>query len=91
MRIKVHIAPILQENCDLPPTMEVEGKTVGECLDDLVKKQPGAKDKLFDKNGLLTVFVSINDEVTVSPDTPSMERSVKEDDVLRLFAIITGG
>ena len=91
MNIKIKIAPILQDNCRLPAETDVTGNTIGECLDDLIRQYPEAKSQLFNMNGMPTVFASINDDITLTPNTGDLDRTVKEDDVLHLFAIIAGG
>ena len=91
MKTKVKIAPILQEHCRLPSTLEVSGNTVGECLDDLVRQYPEAGRWLFYSNGLLRVYVSINNEVTLTPNTGDMAKTLNRGDELRIFAILAGG
>lgn len=91
MKTKVKIAPILQKHCSLPPTLEVSGISVGECLDDLVRQFPEARRWLFYSNGLLRVYVSINNEVTLTPHTGDMARTLHRGDELRIFAILAGG
>jgi molybdopterin converting factor small subunit len=68
----------------------VNGATVGECLDDLVRQYPSMAQMLFDDTGksLDKVFVSINLESTYRE---KMNAPVKENDDLYLILIVAGG
>ncbi len=91
MSIKVKISPLLQEYADIPDTLEVTGNTVGQCLDDLLRQYPESRDWLFDQNGLLRVLVIINNVETVAFDKEGLDRILKADDELQIFAVIGGG
>lgn len=91
MRIKVKIGPRLQEYTGIPETLEVNGRTVGECLDDLIRQYPESNEWLFDQNGLLRVVISVNNAETVVPDKQGLNRVLKPDDELQIFAVIGGG
>ncbi len=73
-----------------PDALALEGQTVGECLDDLARRFPGAKELLFDERGALLrqVFVYVNAEGAYKAplDTP-----VKEGDRLIIAALAIGG
>jgi molybdopterin converting factor small subunit len=91
MNIKVNIGPLLQEYSGIPGTLEVEGKTVGQCLDDLIRQYPESRSWLFDQGGLLRVLISINNIETVTLDSEGLNRILKADDELQIFAVIGGG
>jgi len=91
MSIKVKITPVLQEYSDIPNILEVNGNTVGECLDDLIRQYPEARSWLFDQYGLLQVLVSINNKETVALDRNGLDRILTTDDELQIFAMISGG
>jgi molybdopterin converting factor small subunit len=91
MVIKVKIGPLLQEYADIPASLEVNGKTVGECLDDLIRQYPESKNWLFDQDGLLRVLISINNVETVVLDKEGLGRILNADDELQIFAVIGGG
>jgi molybdopterin converting factor small subunit len=91
MNTKVKIAPNLQEQCNLPPVLEVSGNTVGDCLNDMVRKYPDTRQWLFLSNGMLRVYVSINNDVTLTPRTGDMARILEDGDELHIFAIMAGG
>jgi molybdopterin converting factor small subunit len=91
MRSEVRIfhAKLLQTMGN-PESVSVEGKTVGECLDDLVRQYPDIEGLVFDKRHEMHhhMFVFVNSE---SLRKVEMARSMKEGDVLIIAALITGG
>ena len=91
MNTKIIISPLLQEYADIPDTLEVTGNTVGQCLDDFIRQYPESGDWLFDQNGLFRVLVSINNVETVTFDKEGLDRILKADDELQVFAVIGGG
>ena len=91
MGIKVYIGPLLQEHSSLPGTLTVEGSTVGECLNDLIRQYPEARNWLFDQDGLLRVLISINNLETIYTDQLGLGRVITAGDELKIFAIVSGG
>ena len=91
MSIKVNIGPLLQEYSGIPGTLEVNGDTVGQCLDDLIRQYPESRSWLFDQSGMLRVVVSINNIETVALDKEGLGRILKAEDELQIFAVIGGG
>jgi len=90
MSIKVHLYSSLRSYADNRSIVEVNGTTVGECLDDLVQQYPSIAPILFDETGksLDKVFVSINLESTYRE---KMDAPVEENDDLYLILIVAGG
>jgi molybdopterin converting factor small subunit len=73
-----------------PGELRLEGKTVGECLADLVRRYPQAKPLMFDANGrLLKRFhVFVNQE---SMFKASFDRAVSDKDELILVVLAVAG
>jgi sulfur-carrier protein len=90
MKTKVHLYSRLRTFAGDQGTVEVEGATVGECLEDLVGQFPRLREKLFDKSGNISsiVYVSINMNST-NPE--KKETPLKEGDELYIVMIIPGG
>ena len=91
MGVKVKVFyPDLKKLINDQDVVTVEGRTVGECLNDLVKKYPGAEKLIFDKQGRLLkqVYVYVNAEGLNKAD---FTRTVTEKDELILAVLITGG
>ena len=82
--------PELQNLTGGRETVEVEGRTVGQCLEDLVRQYPGARRLLYDGRGRLLkqVYVYVNAEGLEKAD---FARPMTERDHLILAVLITGG
>ena len=70
--------------------VEVTGDSVGACLNDLVQKHPGMKEKLFDKKGKLinVIEIFLNNESTY-PD--ELKKPVKDGDEIYIALHLAGG
>lgn len=90
MSIKINIASYLQPYTNNLEVVEVNGSTVGECLNHLVKHFPSIKEMLFDKNGKLFGYagIYINGE-DAHPE--ELAKPVKDRDELYILYIIGGG
>jgi len=87
MSVKINIPMFLQHIANGVKVAEVDGTTIGECLNDLIKQFPEMKEALFDKDGSLHYHLTvwINREST-SPDI--LARAIEDGaklDVIRLF------
>lgn len=90
MSIAIKIHPILSQYASDQGIAEVNGSTIGECLDDLVKQFPDIKKELFDKKGRLLHYVSIwvNGEDAYPAE---LAKQVKDGDELYLLPLFAGG
>ena len=88
MTIKIKVSQILRQFTKDRDTVEVNGSTVGECLDDLVRQFPDIKKWLFDKNGILLVLIFTDGETIYQKD---LNRPVADGDELHLILIVGGG
>jgi len=88
--IKAHIHKTHRQFTDGLDVVEVEGNTVGNCLEHLVKQFPGIEKELFDKKRNLrnVVEVYLNLE-SAYPD--ELARPVKDGDEIHLTLILAGG
>lgn len=68
---------------------EVNGNTVGECLDYIIKRQPSLRKALFDESGNLCYgnYVAVNGEISVSN---VLAQSVKDEDAIKVFFFAGG-
>lgn len=89
VRVKIFY-PELRRLIDSPDEVRAQGVTVGECLDDLATRYPGAGELLFDERGGLRppVYVFVNIEGMYKAD---LARTVGEQDELILAVLATGG
>ena len=86
MSTKVKIGHLLQEYLEIPSVLEVEGKTVGQCINNLIKQYPEIRNWLYDQNSLLRVLITINNVEVVTPDKEGFDRILKDQDDLQIFA-----
>jgi molybdopterin synthase sulfur carrier subunit len=90
MSIEVNISSYFTPYSNHQQVAYVNGSTVDECLNDLVKQFPALKRVLFDKNGKLyhAFDIFINGE-SVYPKAQA--EPVKDGDKLNIVWIIQGG
>ena len=90
MSIKINVSPFLCQYTDDRQVVEVNGSTVGQCLDHLVKQFPGIKQWLFDNNGkfhsYITLYVNGRSAYPTELATP-----VKSGDELHILFMVDGG
>lgn len=91
MSTKVIIGPLIQEYVDIPSVLKVDGNTVGQCIDDLIRQYPEIRNWLFDQNSLLRVLISTNNAEVVTLDKEGLARILKADDELQIIAVVAGG
>lgn len=91
MPIKVMIPTPLRPYTENKDTLEVEGQTIKELLDNMVSKYPQLKRHLFSEDGRLRSFINIyvNDEDIRYLDAE--DTKVGEDDIVSIIPAIAGG
>ena len=90
MSIKIDIPSYMKSFTNNLEVVEVNGSTVSECLNQMVKQFPGIKGQLFSKNDTLfeNIIISINGE---SAYPEQLAKPVKDGDELNIVLIIGGG
>ena len=90
MTVKINLHKTHREFTDGQKVVEVEGSTVGACIEALVKRYPGLREKLFDKKGTLRNFIEIylNME-SAYPD--ELKRPTKDGDEVHIVILLAGG
>jgi molybdopterin converting factor small subunit len=90
MPIKVHIHTTHRPFTNGLEVVEVEGSTVGECLNHLIKQFPGMEKALFAKKDKLLNIVEIYvNHATAYPN--ELIKSVKDGDEIHLVIMLAGG
>ncbi len=90
MSVKIHLHLTLRQYTNGQDIVEAEGKTVGECLKDLVKKFPGLGPSIFDKKGKLNPIVEIYLNLqSAYPD--ELAKPVKDGDEIHVTMMLAGG
>ena len=90
MTVEVKVTSVLQRVVGAK-SIESEGKTVGELLENMNQRYPGFKEQITTPEGGLHRFVNIyiNDEDIRY--LQSLETPVKEGDVLSILPALAGG
>ncbi len=82
--------PHLQQYTGQKETVMVNGSTIGECLDQLVKQFPDIEKGIFDENGQLLkyIYLIINGKFNYSID---LAMPVYEGDEITIALLLAGG
>ena len=90
MSVQLEVSSIFARYTDNKTNIELEGNTVGECINDLVEKYPDMKKMILDKNGNLrhSYDLYINGQSSYPKE---MTKRVKDGDKLNLVMLIQGG
>jgi molybdopterin converting factor small subunit len=90
MSVEINIPQFLQHLASDKKSVDVQGRTVGECLGVLVKQYPQLKSWLFNKKGKLLkkLNVYVNGE---SAYPEELAKPVNDGDKLHLAYLIVGG
>lgn len=90
MPVKIHIHPTHRQFTNGQDVVIVEGNTVGECLNQLVKQYPGMEKALFaKKDKLLNVVEVFVNNATAYPN--ELAKPVKDGDEINLLVMLAGG
>ena len=90
MAVKVHLHLTLRQFTNGQEMIEVDGKTVGECLKNVVKKYPAMESSIFGKNGKLSNIVEIY--VNLQSAYPNeLAKQVKDGDEIHITMMLAGG
>ena len=90
MSIKVGISPSLQSFTNNMAVVEVNGSTIGECVNHLVKQFPSIENILLVKNNKLfgPVGIYVNRERNI---TRELDKSVENGEELYMLYMVAGG
>mgnify|MGYP003980545777 FL=1 len=90
MSIKIQIHVTHRRHTNGQKTIEVEGNSVGEALNNFVKLHPGMKNELFDKKQGLRHYIEIylNNE---SAYPGELEKQVNPGDEIQIITFLAGG
>ncbi len=90
MSVKINVPSYMKSFTNNMEVVEVNGNTVGKCLNHLLKQFPGIKKQLFSKNDNLfeNIIISVNGESTYPEQ---LAKPVKDGDELNIVLIVGGG
>lgn len=90
MAVKVNLHATLRQHTGGQEAVELEGKTVGECLENLVKQYPGLEPSIFEKTGGLSRLIEIY--VNLQSAYPNeLVKPVREGDEIHITLLLSGG
>ncbi len=90
MAVKIHLHTTHRQYTNGLEVVEVEGETVGQCLNNLVKKFPEMEKALFEKKNKLRNVVEVY--VDHNPAFPNeLAKPVKDGDEIHLLVLLAGG
>ncbi len=90
MSVTVYLHSDMYYKAENNRTFDATGKTVGECISQLVARYPGVGELVFDENGRLKSFVEI--WVNRQASFPEgLEKPVNDGDEIHLLFMIAGG
>jgi len=88
--VKINLHLTLRQFTNGQEMIEVDGKTVGECLKNMVKKYPAMEPSIFGKNGKLSNIVEIY--LNLQSAYPNeLARPVKDGDDIHITMMLSGG
>jgi molybdopterin converting factor small subunit len=88
--ISINIHKTHRQYTDGLAEVEVEGNTVGDCLSNLIKRFPGMKDAVFEKNGKLLNVIEIF--VNMQSAYPGeLAKPVSDGDEVHITVMLAGG
>ncbi len=90
MSAEIELSPVFGRYTKNHLDIKVEGKTIGDCIDDLVRQFPDIKKVIIDKDGHFghSYDIFINGESSYPLD---MSKPVHEGDKLNIVLLIYGG
>ena len=90
MSVKINIHPFVSHLTNDQEVVEVNGSTVGQCLEQLVAQFPELRKWLFGKNGKLSNLIDIYvNQESAYPE--ELAKPVKDGDEIHIIVIISGG
>ena len=90
MPVKVHIHPTHRHHTNGLDVITVEGNTVGECLNQLVRQFPAMEKALFaKKDRLLNVVEVYVNHASAHPN--ELAKPVQDGDEIHLLVMLAGG
>lgn len=90
MGIRLNIHKTHRQHTEGMETVEVDGNTVGQCLDRLVERFPGMREALFHRKGNLLpqIEIYLNME-SAYPD--ELKKPVQTGDEIHITVMLAGG
>jgi len=90
MSVKINIHATHRQHTNGKKTIEVEGRFVGEALNNFIALYPGIKNEIFDKKGKLLHYIEIYlNKASAYPG--ELEKPLKDGDEIQIITFLAGG
>ncbi len=90
MTVKIHIHVTHRQHTNGKETVEAEGSTVGEALNDFISRYPGIKKEIFNDKGELLHYIEIYlNKKSAYPG--ELEKQIKDGDEIQIIIFLAGG
>ena len=90
-RVTVRLPRVLSELTSCERSVDVAGKTLGEALDDLVRKQPALANHLFDDTGAVRRHVLCFCNEVAAPSRAELDHALAPGDTITIVNSVAGG
>ena len=91
MSVKIRIPKVLQYKTDGVTLVDVKGKTVRDCFEELVKQFPGLEGQLMDTQGVLLMKWMLYVNHRSAGYKNELSSPVEDGDLVELFPVLSGG
>jgi molybdopterin converting factor small subunit len=88
--VEIYLPPNLQPLVENSQSVRVDGHTVGECLNDLIKRFPRLNGLIFDRRGKLNTGLSAYLNGT-SAHVDQLSSPVRDGDKIYIINLLVGG
>jgi molybdopterin converting factor small subunit len=91
MGVNFKIPLALQAKAMHKDVVRVDGRTLAECLEDLIHRYPQLRGEILDDNEKMLIkwMVSINSTIVARSD--DLTQSINAEDIIELLPLIAGG
>ena len=89
MTVKIKLHPYVRSYFKSKEILEVEGKNLGECIDELDRSYPGFREKLVEDGSVRKTFKVYINDINAYPG--EMEKELRDGDIVTIITYISGG
>jgi molybdopterin converting factor small subunit len=91
LSIVIKLPKYLLEKTDIQSKVPVEGTTVRECFEALIRAHPSLEGEILDRQNLLLLKWMIYVNEKLLPSTNELSSPVEDGDVILLLPVVDGG
>jgi len=91
MAVEIKLPTVLRVQADGQASVSIEGATVGDVFNTLVKQYPGLRGNLLDDSGSLHKFVNVYKDDDDIRYLDGLDTKLADGDVLSILPAVAGG